>query len=228
MTARPSLWQRLSGLAQDLFQDPAARDPETDALFAAAVVALAAKMARADGRASLDEAAAFRAAFPLREADRPLFDRLFALAQETVAGFEGYARKLARRCRAHPGLLADVLDVLFAIAAVDGRLTPGEEAYLKDVGRLFGITGPAFEHIAVRHFPDREPDPFTVLGITPQADDRAVRRAWLHVVAQNHPDTFLARGAPDAFIAAANHRTAAANAAYARIRAAREAARTGP
>jgi DnaJ like chaperone protein len=217
----PSLWQRLAGIAQDLFADPAAKDPQTDAMFAAAVVALAAKMARADGRATLDEAAAFRAAFPLREADRPLFDRLFALAQETVAGFEGYARKLARRCRAHPGLLRDILDVLFAIAAVDGRLTEGEERYLQDVGRLFGITGPDFEHLAARHFPDREPDPYTLLGIDPGADDAAVRRAWLKAVADNHPDTWLARGAPEAFIAAANHRTATANTAYHAIRASR-------
>lgn len=221
MPTSPSIWQRLAELAQSLFRDPAADDPQTDAMFAAAVVALAAKMARADGRATLDEAAAFRAAFPIRPADRPLFDRLFALAQETVAGFEGYARKLARRCRRHPGLLADVLEVLFAIAAVDGRLTPGEEDYLRQVGELFGIRGPHFEQIAGRHFPDREPDPWSVLGVAPDADDATIRRAWLKQVAENHPDTFLARGAPEAFIAAANRRTAEANAAYGAIKAAR-------
>jgi DnaJ like chaperone protein len=221
MPSRPSIWQRLASLAAALFRDPAADSPETDAMFAAAVVALAAKMARADGRASPDEAAAFRAAFPISPEDRPLFEKLFALAQETVAGFEGYARKLARRCRAHPGLLADVLDVLFAIAAVDGRLTEGEEAYLKRVAELFGITGSAFEHAALRHFPDREPDPYTVLGLEPGADDRAIRAAWLAQVARNHPDTFLARGAPEAFITAANRRTAEVNAAYAKIRAER-------
>eukprot|EP01035_Chromulina_nebulosa_P016688 gene16688-22127_t len=91
-----SLWKRLLDLAGNAFHpippeasqaDPCSPDPG-DMEFAAAVVALAAKMARADGRSTLDEAAAFRAAFPISPDERSMFDKLFALAQETVHGYE--------------------------------------------------------------------------------------------------------------------------------------------
>jgi DnaJ like chaperone protein len=199
MSSPNSLWQRLLDLATGAFS---ARSAEAgpDGAFAAAVVALAAKMAKADGLSSREEAAAFRAAFPVAAQDRGALERLFALAEETVHGFEGYARQLARSHATRPDLLEATLDVLFAVARADGAI-PHDYA-----------------RIAAPHFPDRPPDPYAVLAIDPDASDAQVRQAWRKAVADHHPDRFVARGAPPDFIEAAHARTAALNAAYAAIK----------
>jgi DnaJ like chaperone protein len=227
-----ALWSRLVALAGAAFSGPEATgeiDPcapdRGDADFAAAVVALAAKMAKADGRSTLDEAAAFRAAFPVDDAERAMFDRFFALAQETVHGYEAYARRIGRRYRARPCLLEDVLDILFVVARADGDVTPEEEAYLSRVGELFGFSQSAFARIAAPYFPGRAPDPYTILDVDHDASDADVRRAWTRQVAENHPDTFIARGAPPEFVQTAHEKTAAVNAAYAAIRKERDAQR---
>lgn len=225
-----SLWKRLLDLAGNAFHpspqdagsvDPCSPDPG-DMEFAAAVVALAAKMARADGKSTLDEAAAFRAAFPIAPDERPMFDKLFSLAQETVHGFEGYAKRIGKRYVAKPCLLEDVLDVLFAVAAADGAITDGEVDYLRRVAELFGFTETEFARISAPYFPDRAPDPYTILSVSIQASDDDIRRAWTRCVAENHPDKFIARGAPVEFIKAAHEKTAAINAAYEEIKASRK------
>ncbi|GBF57149.1 Co-chaperone protein DjlA [Candidatus Phycosocius bacilliformis] len=228
-----SLWKRLLDLAGHAFHhanadygaehhpvDPCAPDPH-DTEFAAAVVALAAKMARADGKSTLDEAAAFRAAFPIAPDERPMFDRLFKLAQETVHGYEGYARRIGKRYRTKPCLLEDVLDVLFAVAAADGAITSGELSYLEKVADFFGFTETEFARISAPYFPDRAPDPYTILSVSIQASDEDIRKAWMRCVSENHPDRFIARGAPVEFIKAAHEKTAAINAAYEEIKASR-------
>jgi DnaJ like chaperone protein len=224
-----SLWSRLMDLAgsafglsrdEDLASDPCSPD-RGDVDFAAGVVALAAKMARADGRTTLDEAAAFRRAFPISPEDRPMFDRLFKLAQETVHGYESYARRIGKRYVAKPCLLEDVLDILFAVAAADGAITPYEEAFLARVADLFGFTPTEFARLSAPYFPDRTPDPYSILGIDISANDDDIRKAWMRLMSENHPDTFIARGAPEAFIKAAHEKSAAINLAYEAIKASR-------
>jgi DnaJ like chaperone protein len=229
-----SLWKRLLELAGAAFGlpqddrpiDPCSPDPG-DMDFAAAVVALAAKMAKADGRTTLDEAAAFRAAFPISPDERPMFDRLFKLAQETVHGFEGYARRIGRRYVAKPCLLEDVLDVLFSVAVADGAITESEEAFLARVADLFGFTETEFARLSAPYFPDRSPDPYSLIGVDISAGDDDIRRAWMRLMGDNHPDTFIARGAPLEFVKAAHEKTAAINAAYEAIKKSRASKSNG-
>lgn len=221
-----SLWKRLLALAASAFGlppdddrpvDPCSPDPG-DMDFAAGVVALAAKMAKADGRTSLDEAAAFRAAFPIAPEDRQMFDRLFKLAQETVHGFEGYARRIGRRYMAKPCLLEDVMDILFAVAVADGTITDLEEAYLAQVAKLFGFTETEFARLSAPYFTDRPLDPYSIIGVDIGASDDDIRRAWMRLMGDNHPDTFIARGAPVEFVKAAHEKTAIINGAYEAIK----------
>jgi DnaJ like chaperone protein len=226
-----SFWSRLLKTASRLFVDdelsderlPAVPfseckpDPE-DGDFTAAVVGLAAKMAGADGRATRSEAQAFRAAFEIAPEDKQSVDRLFALAQESVHGFEAYARRIGKRYRAKPCLLEDVLDILFHIASADGAITPDERAYLARVAELFGFTHTEWRRIEAGHMGIAANDPYAVLGLEPDAEDTAIRSAWRRLVADNHPDRLIARGAPAEFLRVAHDKTAALNTAYAQIR----------
>jgi len=91
------------------------------AAFSMAVVALAAKMAKADGVVTMAETASFWSRFDVPpDAIRPIH-RLFDLAQKDVAGFEAYARKIARLFPDDDVLREDILDILYSIAATRMR-----------------------------------------------------------------------------------------------------------
>ena len=90
-----SLWSRiqdaLSALAKgeglsavfDRLRSP----PERSVAFTIAVIALSAKMAKADGRVTRDEVMAFRQVFHIPPAEERAAARVFNLAREDVAGF---------------------------------------------------------------------------------------------------------------------------------------------
>lgn len=221
-----SVWSRIVELAGRAFE-PEAQAPElgeecaplaNDVGFTAAVIGLAAKMAKADGTATRSELDAAAQVFRPPPGEEENFRRAFMLAQQTVLGFESYARQIGRKYRERPCLLEDVLDGLFHIAAADGEVTQAELSFLAEVSERFGFTELEFRRIKACNMGPDGGDPYTVLGLLPGAPFEEVRQAWRRLAADNHPDTVLARGAPPEFVAIAREKTAAINAAYARIR----------
>jgi DnaJ like chaperone protein len=188
--------------------------------FSVAMIALSAKMAKADGVVTRDEVAAFHHifAFPAEEADH--VKRLYQLAQQDVAGFEAYAARMAQLCgsgQPNCSILEDILDGLFHIAKADGVVHERELAFLSDVATIFDFDEDHFELVLARHVGLGDRDPYHILGIERGADFKAVRAQWLRLVSENHPDKLIARGLPPQFIAIANDRVAAINAAYEQI-----------
>lgn len=223
-----SIWKRLfENTTKSLFDfgskaDSKSRDHIIDTDFAAAVVALAAKMAKADGSATHDETLAFKAAFPIAKEDEIAFDKLFALAKGSVLGFDGYAKQIGKRYKNQKQILLDVLAVLFFVAAADGIITKSEEEYLTKVAKYLGLSDADYSKISMPYFPDRTPNPYVVLGLEETATEKEVKQAWLNLVSANHPDHYLGRGEPLEFVKLANQRTAIANNAYAQIKAMRK------
>lgn len=222
-----SIWKRLIDNAVGPFQvlaknskitPSAALDPVIDTDFAAAVVALAAKMAKADGNATIDETIAFRAAFPIAKEDEEAFERLFAMAKTSVLGYEGYAKQIGKKYKSQNQILLDVLAILFLVAAADGAITKSEEMYLADVAVHLGVKNSEYSRISMQYFPDRELNPYLVLGIDETASDAEVKQAWIKIVNGVHPDNFIARGEPIEFVKLANQHTALANDAFRQIR----------
>lgn len=197
--------------------------PGEDPAFSTAVTALGAKLAKADGRADPNEFAAFSEVFQPDAASIRDIERLYDLARQTTHGFESYARRLAKRYRACPQLLEDVLDGLFHIAAADGTVTFEELDYLERVGQLFGLSALAFRRLKATHLGQAADDPYAVLGIAPDAADEMVRSAWRRALTEAHPDRVMARGLPAEFIEVANAKAAAINAAFDAVRRERSA-----
>lgn len=221
-----SVWSRIVELAARAF-DPEADPPEfgeecaprpNDVGFTAAVIGLAAKMAKADGITTESELAAAAQVFRPPRGEEEHFRRAFMLANQTVLGFESYARQIGRKYRARPCLLEDVLDGLFHIAVADGALTQSELDYLADVAGHFGFSEMEFRRIKATNLGPEAGDPYAVLGLLPGASMEEVRQAWRRIAAENHPDRMLQRGAPAEFVEIAREKTAAINAAYAKIR----------
>lgn len=189
--------------------------------FTIAVVALAAKMARADGEVSNAEITAFRRLFrvdPDEEANvRWVFDR----ARRSTAGFEAYARQIAAMFPNEPEVLEELIEALFLIARADG--TPGEAelAYLRQVAAIFGLDPACFRRVCAEHLTPPEQDPYTLLGVSPKDDDHAIKAAHRRLVRDNHPDRLVAQGLPLEMAQVANDKLAKINAAYDAIRAQR-------
>ncbi|MEO1323232.1 MAG: TerB family tellurite resistance protein, partial [Pseudomonadota bacterium] len=163
-----SLWQRLIESGKRLFDVDVVEDPvpadldcapdPNDVGFTAAVVGLGAKMAKADGRVTDDEIMVFSRVFQTAPKDATAVRRVFSLAQQTVKGYESYARKIGRKYAARPCLLEGVLDGLFMIATADGVVTEDELTYLQSVSEAFGFTEATFRRIK------------TVFGVIYQTD----------------------------------------------------------
>jgi DnaJ like chaperone protein len=203
-------------------------DPETrrKVAFSVAIIALSAKMAKADGVVSEKEVQAFREIFEFPDDQAKNVARLYNLARQDVAGYEAYAEKLSSlcvTCAANCPVLEDVLDGLFHIAKADGLIHEKELNFLHHIAEIFKMSEQRFEQIAARHVSIGR-DPYKVLGVSPADDFTTIRRRYLVLVSENHPDLLVSRGVPEEFHAIANERMAALNDAYAEIEKERRAA----
>lgn len=186
-------------------------------VFTIAVIALGAKMAKADGVVTDDEIRVFERIFRVPPGEAANVRRIFNLARQDTAGYEAYAQQIADVFRDNPAVLEDVLDGLFEIAKADGVLHPGEQAFLERVAEIFGFAPGEFRRIRATHFGPDAGDPYAVLGVSHDASDTEIRRTYLMLVKENHPDRLVARGVPEEFVRLANDKLASINSAYERI-----------
>ncbi len=188
--------------------------PERSVAFTIAVIALGAKMAKADGLVTRDEVTAFREVFQIAEGDTEGAARVFNLARQDVAGFDDYARRIATMFSDQPEMLCDLMEGLFHIAMADGTYHPNEDAFLEDVAGIFGMSEASFGSLKARFVPDTSPLPHTVLGIQPNATRDEARAAWRDLVRKNHPDALIARGLPQEAVRMAEKRMIDINRAW--------------
>jgi DnaJ like chaperone protein len=188
--------------------------PERSVAFTIAVIGLGAKMAKADGRVSRAEVAAFRQVFVIAPEDEPAAARVFNLARQDIAGYEAYAGAIARMFRDQPAMLEDVLEGLFHVALADGSYEPAEERFLRRVAKIFGIGAAIFHAIEARQGVGRAGDPWEVLGVPRDADFATIRARWKALVKEHHPDRMIARGLPPETVRLGNARIAAINRAW--------------
>ncbi|MCB1336416.1 MAG: molecular chaperone DjiA [Maritimibacter sp.] len=195
--------------------------PERSAAFAIAVIALGAKMAKADGQVTRDEVSAFREVFTIPKAEEKNAARVFNLARTDVAGFEQYAQKIAGLFGARDPALCDLLEGLFYIAVADGHYHAAEDDFLARVAAIFGVDERSFRSLRARFVPDATPDPYAVLGVAPDVPLDEVRAAWRAQVREYHPDRLIARGVPEEAVKIAEKHMIAVNQAWEEIQAER-------
>ena len=182
--------------------------------FTIGVIALGAKMAKADGMVTRDEVVAFTEVFRVPEGEMENVSRVFNLAKQDVVGYEAYADQLASLLKGNRKLLEDVLEGLFHIAMADGVFHPNEEQFLAQVAQRFGFTATEFNYTKARHVGRVEADPYEVLGITSDIDNDTLKHHYHKLVLENHPDKMIARGVPPEFVSLATKKIALINAAY--------------
>ncbi|MEM6305547.1 MAG: molecular chaperone DjiA [Pseudomonadota bacterium] len=217
-----SIWTRItealsaltSGEGLTAVFDKLRSPPERSVAFTIAVIALGAKMAKADGQVTRDEVTAFREVFQIAEGDTAGAAKVFNLARQDVAGFEDYAQRIAAMFQDQPAMLHDLMEGLFHIAMADGTYHPMEDAFLEEVAAIFNLPEGDFAALKVRFVPDASPLPHTVLGVPPDAPVAEARAAWRRLVRDNHPDALVARGLPAEAIKLAEKRMIDINRAW--------------
>ncbi len=200
-----SIWTRISEALAALTKgeslatvfDRLRTAPERSVAFTIAVIALGAKMAKADGQVTRDEVTAFREVFHIAAKDEAGAARVFNLARQDVAGFEEYASRIRAMFDGHPQTLTDLMEGLFHIAVADGEFHPNEDAFLDRVAAIFDLPARDYRALRARFVPGRAPDPYAVLGVAPGDPPEEVRKAWRQLVRDNHPDALIARGVPE-------------------------------
>lgn len=217
-----SIWSRISdalsaltaGESLSAVFDRLRSPPERSVAFTIAVIALGAKMAKADGLVTRDEVTAFREVFNIPAQDEAGAAKVFNLARQDAAGFEEYARRIRAMFTGQPDTLRDLLEGLFHIAMADGFYHPNENAFLEEVTRIFDVPQTEFNALRMRFAPDTPQDPYTVLGVPPDMPVQEIRRAYRRLVRENHPDAMIARGVPQEALQLAEKRMADINRAW--------------
>ncbi len=217
-----SLWSRISEALQALASgeglaavfEKLRTPPERTVAFAIAVIALGAKMAKADGHVTRDEVMAFRDVFHISASEEAGAARVFNLARQDVAGYEEYATRIRAMFDGHPAILNDLMEGLFHIAMADGFYHPNEDAFLERVSDIFDLSALEFRALKARFVPDADPDPHAVLGVTPEMSFEEKRQIWRKLVRDNHPDAMMARGVPEEAVRLAERRMIDINRAW--------------
>jgi DnaJ like chaperone protein len=226
-----SIWTRITEALSALAKgeglgavfDRLRKPPERSVAFTIAVIALSAKMAKADGQVTRNEVAAFREIFSIAPEDEKAAARVFNLARQDVAGFEEYARRIRRMFDDTKGPVCDLLEGLFYIAMADGHYHPAEEAFLDRVAEIFEIPAAEYRAVRARFVPDAVPDPYAVLGVDPATPLPEIRRHWRQLVRDSHPDVMQARGVPPEAVKLSEKRLIDINRAWEEISAQRAA-----
>ncbi len=220
-----SIWTRIaealsalaSGEGLSAVFDKLRGDPDRSVGFTIAVIALGAKMAKADGRVTKDEVVAFREVFLIPPDEEDNAARVFNLARQDVAGFDTYARRIKAMYGADDRPLCDLLEGLFHIALADGVYHPKEDDFLHQVAQIFGFDERRFRGIRAQFVAEADRDPYDVLGVDPDAPMSEVRAAWRALVRETHPDQMMARGVPEEAVKLAERRMVAINRAWEEI-----------
>ncbi|KZK79080.1 DnaJ-like protein DjlA [Pseudovibrio sp. W64] len=223
LSAQPpeNFWQKLLRYIELFLSDvgnilPRFGQGEDSVAFSIALIALCAKLAKADGLVTNSEVSVFRSIVEIPPEEEGNAIRVFNLCRQDVAGYQSYARQIHkllgegehannRRC--------DVMDALFHIAMADDVYHADEEHFLEEVAEIFHISQPRFEWLKARHIPDSW-NASIVLEVHPDAPAHEIRNAWLAKVKENHPDRLIATGAPQEMLALATSRIKDINKAY--------------
>lgn len=220
-----SVWTRISeamaaltkGESLTAVLDKLRTKPERSVAFTIAVIALGAKMAKADGLVTKDEVAAFRQVFHIAKRDEAQAARVFNLARQDVAGYEAYAATVAAMFKDDMPVMENLVEGLFHIAMADGQYHPAEDDFVHNVANKFEIDDAAFRAMRTRFVPDAPPDAYDVLGVSPDTPLDEVRKIWRKKIRETHPDILMSKGLPEEAITMATKKMIAVNQAWEEI-----------
>ena len=144
--------------------------------------------------------------------------KIFNEAKKSTYGYKQIADQVGQLFVDNKILLEELLNNLFYIAEADGNISINEIEFLKSVGSSFNLTENDFQRIFHSRLKNKESDPYKVLGVNRDDNDDIIRKKWILLNKEHHPDNLIARGMPQEFIEQANKELSSINIAYDKIK----------
>ena len=92
----------------------------------------------------------------------------------------------------------------------------------KSISQSFKFSEKDFQRIFKTNIKNKQADPYKILGVTRDDNDTTIRKEWIKLNKEHHPDNLMAKGMPKEFINRENNELTSINLAYDKIKEMRE------
>jgi len=187
-------------------------------VFALCIIVLSAKIAKADGQVTKEEIYTFKEKFNIQAEEMSEVSKIFNEAKKSSFGFKNIADQVGNLFSDNKVLLEQLLNNLFYIAEADGVTSINEVEVLRSISQSFHFNETDFQRIFHSRLNNKESDPYKILGVTREDSDNNIRKKWIELSKEHHPDYLIAKGMPKEFIKEANKELSSINLAYDKIK----------
>ena len=187
-------------------------------IFALCIIVLSAKIAKADGQVTKEEIYTFKEKFNIQAEEMSEVSKIFNEAKKSSFGFKNIADQVGNLFSDNKVLLEQLLNNLFYIAEADGVTSINEVEVLRSISQSFHFNETDFQRIFHSRLNNKESDPYKILGVTREDSNNNIRKKWIELSKEHHPDYLIAKGMPKEFIKEANKELSSINLAYDKIK----------
>jgi DnaJ like chaperone protein len=186
-------------------------------IFALSLIVLSAKLSKADGQVSKEELIAVRDKLKIPESEIEQVGKIFNKAKQESTGYEPYAQQIAQIYKNNQNVLEEVINILFYIAEADGNTSQSELNMIQHIAQIFGLSQSQFKSIRESRKSSGKLNPYIVLESKPEEDLQAIRKRYLQLSKEHHPDILISKGVPQEVIEESKKKMRAINSAWDQI-----------
>ena len=169
-------------------------------IFALSLIVLSAKLSKVDGQVSKEELVAVKDKLRIPENEIDQVGKIFNKAKEESTGYEQYAQQIAQIYKGNANVLEEVINILFYIAEADGNVSQSELKMIKQIAQIFGLTEIQFNSIKESRKSSDKINPYIVLESKPDDTIEILRKRYLKLSKEHHPDLLMSKGVPQEVI----------------------------
>ena len=186
-------------------------------IFALSLIVLSAKLSKVDGQVSKEELIAVKDKLKIPENEIEQVGKIFNKAKEESTGYEPYAKQISQIYKNNLNVLEEVINILFYIAESDGNVSQSEIDMIQHIAQIFGLNQSQFNSIQESRKSSDKLNPYIVLGSKPDDDLFLIRKKYIQLSKENHPDLLISKGVPSEVIDESKKKMRAINLAWDQI-----------
>ena len=183
-------------------------------IFALSLIVLSAKLSKADGQVSKEELIAVKDKLKIPENEIDQVGKIFNKAKNESTGYKPYAEQIAQIYRGNLNVLEEVINILFYIAEADGNISQAELVMIEDIARIFGLSESQFNSLKESRKSSDKLNPYIVLESNPDDSLTEIRKRYIKLSKEHHPDLLLSKGVPPEVIEESKKKMRSINSAW--------------
>ena len=186
-------------------------------IFALSLIILSAKLSKADGRVSKEELIAVKEKLQIPDSEIDQVAKIFNKAKDESTGYEPYAKQISEIFKDNQNVLEEVINILFYIAEADGHVSNEEQSMIANIAFIFGLSQNQYESIKETRKSSDKLNPYIVLESQSTDDLKSIRKKYIKLSKEHHPDLLISKGVPIEVINESKNKMRAINAAWDQI-----------